>query len=277
MHLKQPGFTYSACGAFTKKKQRIKKETGDTKYIYRNKLDEASFQHDMAYGKYKDLNKRTQSDKFLRDKAFEIASNLNYDGYQRALASMVYKCFDKEPNGSGVMPNQHLANDLHKPIIRKFKRRKVYSSFKYNIRGVDLADIQLISKYNKGMKYLSGVIDILNKFAWVVPLKDKKGVTINNAFQKILGSSKRKPNKIWVDQGSEFHNSPFKKQSDDNDIKMYSTHNEVKFVVAERFIRTLENKIYKHMAAVSKKILFILMRQTIFLINTATHSMELLK
>ena len=97
-HLKQPGFTYSACGAFTKKKQRIQKETGDTKYIYRNKLDKASFQHNMAYGKYKDLNKRTQSDKFLTDKVFEIAINLNYDGYQRALASMVYKCSDKEPN-----------------------------------------------------------------------------------------------------------------------------------------------------------------------------------
>ena len=92
MHLKQPGFTYSACGPFTKNKQRIQKfmQTGDTNYIYKNELDKACFQHDMAYGKYKDLKKSTQSDKGLRDKAFEIASNPKYDRYQRGLASMVY-------------------------------------------------------------------------------------------------------------------------------------------------------------------------------------------
>ena len=91
MHLKQPGFTYSACGPFTKNKEKIEKfmQAGNTDFIYRNKLDKACFQHDMAYGKTKDLAKRTQSDKVLRDKAFEIASDPKYDGYQRALASMV--------------------------------------------------------------------------------------------------------------------------------------------------------------------------------------------
>ena len=95
MHLRQPGFTYSACGPFTKNKERIKKfiQTGNTDFIYKNKLDKACFQHDMAYGKSKDLVKRTQSDTVLRDKAFKIASNPKYDGYQRGLASMVYKCF----------------------------------------------------------------------------------------------------------------------------------------------------------------------------------------
>ena len=95
MHLKQPGFTYSACGPFTKNKQRIQKfmQTGDTNYIYKNELDKACFQHDMAYGKYKDLEKSTQSDKVLSDKAFEIASNPKYDRYQRGLASMVNKFF----------------------------------------------------------------------------------------------------------------------------------------------------------------------------------------
>ena len=129
MHLKQPGFTYSACGPFTKNKERIQKfkETGDTSYIYKNELDKACFQHDMAYGKSKDLVKRTQSDKVLRDKAFKIASNPKYDGYQRGLASMVYNFFDKKSSGSGITnePNYQLANKIHKLIIRKFKKGKI--------------------------------------------------------------------------------------------------------------------------------------------------------
>ena len=98
MYLKQRGFTYSACGPFTKNKKRIQKfkETGDTDYIYKNELDKACFQHDMAYGDFKDLKRRTFSDKVLKDKAFNIAKNPNYDGYQRGLASMVYKFFGKK-------------------------------------------------------------------------------------------------------------------------------------------------------------------------------------
>ena len=140
MHLKQPGFTYSACGPFTKNKERIEKfmQTGNTNFIYKNELDKACFQHDMAYGKSKDLVKRTQSDKVLKDKAFKIASDPKYDGYQRGLASMVYKFFDKKSallnksSGSGIVnePNYQLANELHKPIIRKFRKTKVYSSFR---------------------------------------------------------------------------------------------------------------------------------------------------
>ena len=104
MHLKQPNFTYSACGPFTKKRKRIQKfmETGDTRYIYRNDLDKACFQHDMAYGVFKYLKRRTQSGKVLKNKAFKIASNLKYDGYQRGLASMVYKFFDEKSKGAGI-------------------------------------------------------------------------------------------------------------------------------------------------------------------------------
>ena len=121
---------------------------------------------------------------------------------------MVYKFFDKKSKGAGIKnaikENQQLANELHKPIIRKFKKRRVYSSFKHNIWGVDLADMQLISKYNKVIRYLLCAIDVFSKYAFFVPLKDEKGTTIVNAFQKILNNSKRKPNKIWFDQGSEF-------------------------------------------------------------------------
>ena len=143
-------------------------QTGNTDFIYKNELDKACFQHDMAYGKSKDLIKKLQSDKVLKDKAFKIASNPNYDGYQRGLASMVYKFFDKKPKGSGIVtnePNYQLANELHKPIIRKLKKKNVYSSFRDNIWGVDLADMQSLSKYNKGIKYLLCVIDLFSKYA----------------------------------------------------------------------------------------------------------------
>ena len=152
----------------------------------------------MAYCKTKDLDKRTQSDKVLRDKAFKIVSNPKYNGYQRGLASMVYKFFDKKSSGSGITnePNYQLADEIHKPIIRKFKKRKVYSSFRDNIWGVDLADMQSLSKYNKGIKYLLCAIDLFSKYAWVIPIKDKKGTCIVNALKKILSDSNKKPNKI---------------------------------------------------------------------------------
>ena len=142
MHLKQPGFTYSACGPFTKNKERIEKfmQTGNTDFIYKNELDKACFQHDMVYGKSKDLVKITQSVKVLKDKGFKIASDPKYDGYQRELDSMVYKFFDKKSallnkfSGSGITkkPNYQLENELHNPIIRKFKNRKVCSCFRDN-------------------------------------------------------------------------------------------------------------------------------------------------
>ena len=135
MHLKQTGFTYSACGPFTKSKERIQnfKETGDTNYIYKNELDKAFFQHGMSYEDFKDLTRRTASDKILRDKAFNIARNPKYNGYQRGIASMVYNFFVKKFGGSGV--NMHANNER-----------------------------------------------LLDLYAWVVPLKDRKGVTITNAI-----------------------------------------------------------------------------------------------
>ena len=181
----------------------------------------------MAYGDFKDLARRTASDKVLRDKAFNIAKNPKYDGYQRGLASMVYKFFDKKSKGSGVnievKHNEQLAEELHKPIIRNFKKRTVYSGFKDNIWGADLADIQLISKFNTGTRFLLCAIDIFSKNICVIPLKDKKGITIVNAFQKILDNSTRKPNKIWAVKGSEFYNNSFKEWLKDNVIEMCST------------------------------------------------------
>ena len=130
----------------------------------------------MTDGDFKDLAQRTASDKVLRDKAFNIAKNPKYDGYQRGLASMVYEFFDKKSTGSGVAnePNYQLANELQKPIIRKFQKRKVYFGFGNNIWGADLADMQLISKFNKAFRFLLCVVDIFSKYTWVVSLKNKK-------------------------------------------------------------------------------------------------------
>ena len=204
MHLRQPGVTYRACSPFTKNKERIKrfketgdsryiyqnkldknkerikrfKETGDSRYIYQKKLDKVCFQHDMAYGDFKDLTRRTAADKVLRDKAFNIAKDTKCDGYQRGLASIVYKFFDKKISGSGIknenISDKELAEELQKLIIRKFNKRKAHSSFIDNIWGADLADMQLISKFNKGFRFLLCVVDIYSKYAWVIPLKDKK-------------------------------------------------------------------------------------------------------
>ena len=282
MHLRQPRFVYSTCGPFTRHKERIKefKRTGDTRYIYRNGLHKACFQHDSAYADHKDLINRTEADKVLRDKAYDIASNPEYDGYQRGLASIVYKLFDKKSTGSGFKKLKNttkpsssiLADELHKPLIRKFNKRKLYSQFKDKICGVDLADMQSLSRKNKGIKYLLCVIDLYSKYAFVIPLKDKKGISIVNAFDKIIKQSNRKPNKMWVDQGGELYNNVFEKWLSDNDIIMYSTYNEGKSVVAERFIRTLKNKLYKHVKATGKNVYYDVLDDVVNKCNNTKHS-----
>ena len=147
----------------------------------------------MAYGDFKDSKRRTAADNVLRDKAFNIAKNPKYDRYQRGLASMVYKFFDKKTKCSDVTlanksaiksipQNEQLAEEFHKPIIRNLKKRGVYSAFKDNVWVAFLADMQLINKLNKGFRFLLCVIDIYSKYAWVICLKDKKGITITNAF-----------------------------------------------------------------------------------------------
>ena len=233
------------------------------------------FQHDSAYADHKDLINRTKSDKVLRDKAYDIASNPEYDGYQRGLASMVYKFFDKKSMGSGIASSSILADELHKPIIKKFNKRKLYSQFKDNIWGVELADMQSLSRKNKGIKYLLCAIDLYSKYAFVAPLTDKKGISIVNVFNNIIKQSERKPNKKWVDQEGEFYNNAFKKWFSDNDIITYSTYNEGKSVAAERFIRTLKNfinKLYKHMTATGKNVYYDVLDDVVNKYNNTKHS-----
>ena len=170
MHLRQPGFIYISCEPFTKNKERMQKfkETEDWGYIYQNKLDKACFQHDAAYENFKYLTRRTTSDKISHDKAFSIATNPKYDGYQRRLASIVYKFFDKKTSGGAIknenMSNKEVAGELHKPIIIKFNKRKVNSSFIDKIWGADLIDMQLISIFIQGICFLLCVIYISSNY-----------------------------------------------------------------------------------------------------------------
>ena len=248
MRLRQPGFTYSACGPFTKNKKKEFKEAGDARCIYQNQLDKGCFQHDMAYGDFKDLNRRAATDKVLRDKAFNISKDPKYDGYQRGLASMVYK----KTSGSSMknISNKELAGVLHKPIIRRFNKKKVHPPFIDNTQDGDLADMKLISKFNEGFRFLLCVTDTYSKYAQVIPSKHKKGITITNAFPKNLDQSNRKPNKIWVNKGSEFYNRSMKSWLEKNDLEIYSLYNEGKYFVAERFIRTLKSKTDRYMTSI---------------------------
>ena len=131
--------------------------------------------------------------------------------------------------------------------------------------------MQSLSKYNKGIKYSLCAIDLFSKYAWVIPIKDKKWTSIVNAFKKILSDSNRKPNKIWVDQGTEFYNKPLKDFLKINNIEMYSTCIEKKSVVAERFIRTLRNKIFKHMTAIEQNIYFDVLHDIVNKYNNTVH------
>ena len=146
----------------------------------------------------------------------------------------------------------------------------MFSSFKGNIWGADLADMQSLNKYNKGTKHLLCAIDLFSKYAWVIPLKDKKGTSIVNTFQKII-SKERKLSKIWVDQGSESYNQSFKDFLKINNIEKYSTFNEEKSVVAERFIRTLKKKLFEHMIAISKNVYFDVLDDIVDKYNNAIH------
>ena len=146
-------------------------ETGNLKHLYRNELDKVSFAHDASCSNSKDLAKTTISVKISKDRAYEIARNLKYNGFQRVLASMVYKFFDKK-TGSGLSINEQLAEELHKSVIKKLKRRKVYARFKDNIPAADLVEIRPLSSKTKNVIYLLCATDVFNTFARLKPLKD---------------------------------------------------------------------------------------------------------
>ena len=152
----------------------------------------------------------------LIERAYGIAKNHNYDGYQRKLKSMVYNFFDEKP-GSGISVNEQVAKEVHKPVTKKIKRGKFYARFKNNIWSADFAEM---GKKNNNVKCLFCVIDVFTKYSWVKPLKDNKYKTVLKAFIKMVNESNRKPNKLWVDQIREFYNKLMLEWLDNNDILM---------------------------------------------------------
>ena len=158
------------------------RETGDSKYIYQNEVDKAYFQRAMAYGDFMDSPRRTIAEKILRDKTFNIAENSKYNGYHRQLASIAYKFFDKKTfntnkgtgsNSTVVSKNKELAKELRETTISKFIKRKSHSHFIDNIWVADLADLWLLSRFNKGIRFLLCVIDIFGKYAWVFSFRKR--------------------------------------------------------------------------------------------------------
>ena len=198
---------------------------------------------------------------------FNIAKNPKYDGYQVGNSSLVYEFFNKNFYLSGVktevIPKQQLIQELHKINIRKCEKLQIYSSFKNNTWVAELVDMQLISKLNKVFHYLWCVIGIYSKYPRVVPLKYKKGITITSIFQKLLHGSNLKPNNIGVDEGSEFYNRSIKLWVQDNNINLSPIHNEGNSAFAERFIRTLKNKIFKYMISLSTNVYIDILDDTV--------------
>ena len=199
--------------------------------------------HNVAYSDSKNLAKRTVSDKILKDKANDIVIIPKHDGQQRRLVNMVYKTFDNK-TGLAASINKEVSEELHKLVIKKIKRRKVCARFKDTIWPACLAEMRSLFSFNRNVNYLLCVIDVFTKYAWVT-LKDKKTKAVLHDFMEMETQSKRKPDRLQVDQGKEFCNRFMQKWLNDNDISMYSIHNESKSVDAERFVKTPKGKTYK--------------------------------
>jgi transposase InsO family protein len=226
---------YSFCGPFTKLQKRL-----DQGYKGVNNLDRACMQHDIAYSQNSDTKNRNAADDVLAKVATEIATDENEPEYERKQARTVAAIMaTKSRFGLG------LADELHKPLRRKFPRRRVQVLHKDEIWGADLVEMQDYAKENNGFRYLLTVICIFSKFAWVVPMKDKTGKSTVAAFQKIFDESGRKPKKLWVDHGKEFYNINMDAWLKQHNIERYSSSSEFKSCVIERFNRTLKTNMYK--------------------------------
>ena len=223
-HLRQPRFTYSTCGLFSKHRERIQRstETVDLNYIYKNELEEACFSHDAACSDSNDLAKRTGSNKIYKDRAYDIAINSKCHGYQRGFASLVYKFFDKKI-GSIENLNEVPAQELHKPVIKNSKNGKPMRTLKIII-GLQILlklDLYIILITVLYICYGSEIFFYQNE-----PLNDKKTKIVFHGFIEIVNESNHKSSTSWVDQGKSFYNNLILKVLDDNDILMDSNHNE---------------------------------------------------
>ena len=258
---------YSYCGPGTKYDQRMREG-----YRGINELDSMCKLHDKFYNENSDTKVRNISDIALAHRADEIANNLMYDDVQRKDANFISGIMKtKAKFGLGVW-NEELADELHAPVRRKFKRRRVISYGVDDVWSCDLVEMQEWKKQNKGYRYMLNVIDVHSKYAWSIPLKDKTGKTVLDAFKQIVNSSGRKPDHIWVDEGKEFYNKHMDEWIKENNINRYSTHGEHKSAVVERFNRTLKTIMWKRFTAENTRNWIDMLDKLLFQYNNKKHS-----
>jgi len=245
-HLPNHKFT----GPFTDLESRIYKDGNPLPgYEPYNQIDNIALHHDVCYKSADELGNKTrhQCDKEMLNELNTVKTK----GLREKLDYLLVKSviWVKHKLGLGITDNIQLAKELHRPITRKFKRRRVYASNINKIWSADLMDKSNLSTHNKGYKYLLNVIDLFSKYAYSIPLKSKPQHEVAAAFTKLF--LKNKPDKLWTDQGSEFINKSFKKFLNEHNIEIYHVHNEGKACVIERFNRTLGNIIQQHLTSTS--------------------------
>jgi len=258
---------YSYCGPGTKYEQRMKEG-----YKGINELDSMCKLHDKFYNENSVTKVRNMSDIALAHRADEIANNPMFDDVQRKDANFISGIMKtKAKFGFGVW-NEELADELHAPVRRKFKRRRVISYSVDDVWSCDLVEMQGWKKQNKGYRYMLNVIDVHSKYAWSIPLKDKTGKTVLGAFKQLVNSSGRKPNHIWVDEGKEFYNKNMDEWIKEKNINRYSTHGEHKSAVVERFNRTLKTIMWKRFTAENTRNWIDMLDKLLFQYNNKKHS-----
>ena len=272
--------TYSFCGPFTKLEKRLQQG-----YEGVNNLDKACKQHDIAYSQNSDTKNRNVADDILAKLAMDIANNVNEPAYERQQARTVAAVMaTKSRFGLGTKPKKQvwfedqqdfsdaLAEELHSGVRRKFQRRRVQVFGVDEIWSADLVEMQDFSKDNDGFRYLLTVIDVMSKYAWAVPLKDKTGNSVTAAFEKIVKESGRKPMKLWVDKGKEFYNKVMDRFLEENKIDRYSSESELKATVVERFNRTLKTIMWKYFTAKNTHKYVNVLDKLVHIYNNSNHS-----
>ena len=261
---------YSACGPGTKHKERIEKyvQTGDTSHIFKNELDKRCFYHDSSYDKYKDVPNRLIADKKLMDGAYDIASDQSKNGYERMLASMVYKFFEKKIQLGQGINDDILADELHKPIRHIFQRRQVIAHKANQIWACDLVDMTNVYTDN-GYRYILNVVDCFSKYAWSIPLKSKKTDELIDAFKRLFKS--QKPQKLWWDEETGVYSDKFQLFLINQSVALYSTGSELGVTIVERFNRTLKQWMWKEFTRNNNKKWFNLLPKLIERYNNKVH------
>jgi hypothetical protein len=259
---------YSFCGPGTRYEQRVREG-----YKGINELDKMCKLHDQFYNENTETKVRNISDLALAHRAQEIAQNPMYDSSQRKDARFISDIMrNKAKYGFGLAWNEELANELHAPFKKKFQRRHVVSYGVDDVWSCDLVEMQEWSKENNGYRYLLNIVDVYSKFAWSVPLLDKKSNTVLEAFKKVVETSGRFPRHFWVDEGKEFYNSKMDAWIKENNIIRYSTHGEHKSLIVERFNKTLLHKIWKMFTTENTRKWIDKLDKFIFQYNNTIHS-----